>query len=320
MTFYCALPITIHYNGQSHTHLSTASTVGQALSEADITLYLADQVEPELGQPLSPEMDIYLQRSRPVSVNADGRTLHTRTHRERVGEVLADLGIVLTGLDYTNPQLDEPLGEQTAINVIRVSERFLVQQEPIPFQVQLQPDPNLELDSQRLVQDGAAGVRERRIRVRYENGQEVSRIQEDEYVAIPPVTKIIGYGTQIVVRQMDTPEGTVEYWRVIRVLATSYSASTAGTSPSEPWYGYTRLGWRMRHGIIAVDPDVIALRAQVYIPNYGIGVAGDTGGAIQGRRVDLGYDDDNLVLWYRWVDVYLLTPVPPANEINYIIE
>jgi hypothetical protein len=25
------------------------------------------------------------------------------------------------------------------------------------------------------------------------------------------------------------------------------------------------------------------------------------------------------VLWYRWVDVYLLTPVPPADQINYIL-
>jgi hypothetical protein len=32
----------------------------------------------------------------------------------------------------------------------------------------------------------------------------------------------------------------------------------------------------------------------------------------------LGYDDDNLVLWYRWVDVYLLTPVP--ERINYILD
>jgi 3D (Asp-Asp-Asp) domain-containing protein len=72
----------------------------------------------------------------------------------------------------------------------------------------------------------------------------------------------------------------------------------------------------MRHGIVAVDPSVIRLGSQVYVPGYGVGLAGDTGGAIYGRRIDLGYDDSNLVLWYRWVDVYLLTPVP--NSINYL--
>jgi 3D (Asp-Asp-Asp) domain-containing protein len=196
---------------------------------------------------------------------------------------------------------------------------LLIQQDPIPFDVVWQADASLELDTQQLLQDGAPGVRERRVRVRYENGQEVSRTLESQFVAVAPTTKIFGYGTQVMVRQLETPDGTVEYWRVIRMLATSYSASTAGTPRSSSYYGITRLGWKMRHGIVAVDPRVVSLRTRVYVPGYGPGVAGDTGGAIKGRRIDLGYDDDNLVLWYRWVDVYLLTPVPPAHEINYII-
>jgi len=35
--------------------------------------------------------------------------------------------------------------------------------------------------------------------------------------------------------------------------------------------------------------------------------------------VDLCYDDDNLVHWYKWVDVYLLTPVPPASQITWVV-
>jgi 3D (Asp-Asp-Asp) domain-containing protein len=76
---------------------------------------------------------------------------------------------------------------------------------------------------------------------------------------------------------------------------------------------------QMRHGIVAVDPRVISLHSEVYVPGYGVGYAGDTGGAIKGRRIDLGYDDDNLVLWYKWVDVYVLTPVPSPDQINYIL-
>ena len=169
-----------------------------------------------------------------------------------------------------------------------------------------------------MLQEGVPGVFERRIRVRYEDGQEVSRQVDNDYVAVPPTTKIIGYGTKIVVRTLDTPSGPVEYWRVIRMLATSYSAGTAGTPKTSPWYGRTATGMKMGHGIVAVDPRVINLRSQVYVPSYGIGIAGDTGGGIKGRRIDLGYDDDNLVLWYRWADVYLLTPVP--SRIDYILD
>jgi 3D (Asp-Asp-Asp) domain-containing protein len=76
---------------------------------------------------------------------------------------------------------------------------------------------------------------------------------------------------------------------------------------------------KMRKGIVAVDPHMIPLRSKVYVPDYGVGIAGDTGGAIKGHRIDLGYDDHNLKLWYRWVTVYLLTPVPPASQIDYTL-
>ena len=315
-----AIPISVHEGNHSIPLNTTSPTVGGALHEAGLTLYLADFVEPGLGQPLLAGTEIRIERSHPVTVLVDGRALRTRTHRDVVGDVLADLGIVLTGMDYSRPALESAVNGDITIEVTRVTERFRVEQDPIPFQVVVQPDPELEIDNQRLVQDGVAGISERRVRIRYENDQEVSRAIESEYVVVPPTTKIIGYGTNIIVRQLDTPNGPVEYWRKIYVLATSYSASTAGTPRTSPYYGITRLGWPMRHGIIAVDPDVIALRTNLYVPGYGVGVAGDTGGAIIGRHIDLGYDDDNLVLWYRWVDCYVLTPVPPLDEIDYVLE
>jgi uncharacterized protein YabE (DUF348 family) len=319
ITVHRALPFTLHEDDQAATLYTTASTVGQALHRAGLTLYLADGVQPGLGEPMSAGMHVYVERSIPVTVQVDGKTLRTRTHRERVDEVLADLGIVLTGEDYTIPPLDDPLGNDATIRVVRVCERFLVEQEPIPFESTWQPDPDLELDQpHRVMQEGVPGVFERRIRVRYEDGQEVSRNVDREYVAVPPKTKVVGYGTKVVVRTLDTASGPIEYWRVLRMLATSYSAGTAGTPKSSPWYGRTATGMKMKHGIVAVDPRVVNLRSQVYVPGYGIGIAGDTGGAIKGRRIDLGYDDENLVLWYRWVDVYLLTPVP--SRINYILD
>ena len=315
LTVRRAIPFTLHEDGRATTLYTTAPTVGEALRQAGLTLYLADNVQPGLGERMSAGRHVYVDRSIPVAIQVDGRTFRTRTHRERVGEVLADLGVVLTGQDYTIPALDASLGKDTTIRVIRVSERFLIEQEPVPFESVWQPDPDLEIDHQRVLQEGARGIFERRIRIRYEDGHEVARAVEDEYVAVPPTTKIMGYGTKIVVRTLDTPSGPVEYWRVLHMLATSYSASTAGTPKTSSWYGHTATGMKMRHGIVAVDPRAINLRSEVYVPNYGVGIAGDTGGAIKGQRIDLGYDDDNLVLWYRWVDVYLLTPVPAW--INY---
>lgn len=314
-----AVPFTLHEDERTTTFHTTADTVGEALDEAGLTIYLADRIHPGLGARVSPGMEIVLERSTPVTIRVDGRSVRTRTHREQVGEVLADLGIVLTDRDYTRPSRETTLDGEATIEVVRVSERFLIEQEPIPFESIWRPDPELEIDHRKLLQEGAPGVRERRIRVRYENGQEISRTLENEYVALQPTTHVRGYGTKIVVRTLDTASGQVDYWRKIRMLATSYSAATAGVSPASDWYGRTATGARMRHGIVAVDPRLISLGSEVYVPNYGVGLAADTGGAIKGKRIDLGYDNDNLQLWYRWVDVYLLTPVPPSSQIDYTL-
>ena len=111
----------------------------------------------------------------------------------------------------------------------------------------------------------------------------------------------------------------ITYWRKIRMSASSYSAGTAGVSPDKPWYGRTYTGEPMRFGIVAVDPKIIPLRTGVFVPGYGKGEALDTGSAVISRRIDLGYDDDNLVLWSKWVDVYLLWPPPPDYQITWVI-
>jgi uncharacterized protein YabE (DUF348 family) len=294
---------------------TTASTVGEALLEAGIRLYRADKVFPDPATPVFDGMHVQVQLSLPVSVRLDDHIMRTRTHRARVGEVLADLGVTLNGQDYAVPPLDASLREGLEIRVVRVTESVIVEQSSIPFEVVWQPDPDSEIDTQRLLQEGEPGVLERRIRLRYEDGRVVDRWVEGESVILPPSNRVMGYGTKVIVRQLSTPSGVVEYWRVLKCLATSYSASTAGVSRSSPSYGRTATGRRMGHGIVAVDPNVIPLGTRVYVPGYGVGLAADTGGAIWGKRIDLGYDDNNLELWYAWVDVYLLTPVP--SNINY---
>jgi 3D (Asp-Asp-Asp) domain-containing protein len=206
-----------------------------------------------------------------------------------------------------------------AIRVVRVKEEMVIEQDPISFETAWQPDPNLELDHQRLDQEGADGVTKRRIRTVYEDGEEVEQVLEAEWVDCEPTNKIIAYGTKIVLRELETPDGVLKYWRKIRVLATSYTAATSGKSPDHPQYGVTFLGWPMRKGIVAVDPTVINLETEMYVPGYGVGVAADTGGKIRGRHIDLGYEEDDLQWWYKWVDVYLLAPAPPADQIRWVL-
>jgi len=69
-------------------------------------------------------MRVYIERSLPVSIGADGQTLRTRTQRSTVGEALAQEGVALVGQDYSLPAPDTPLSTDMAIRVVRVREEI----------------------------------------------------------------------------------------------------------------------------------------------------------------------------------------------------
>ena len=98
-----------------------------------------------------------------------------------------------------------------------------------------------------------------------------------------------------------TPQGTLKYTKKLSVFATSYDSTCYGCS------GTTALGLKAGYGVIAVDPQVIPLGSKVYVPGYGIAIAGDTGGAIKGNVIDLGFDSIKTGWWSsRQTDLYIL--------------
>jgi uncharacterized protein YabE (DUF348 family) len=316
---YRAIPITVDDGHMPFVINTTAQSVGEALRDAEITLYLGDKVHPSLGSPVSTGLRVFIERSTPVSLKVDDRLIKTRTRGKTVGDALTEIGIGVAGLDRVTPALDAELYDNVEITIVRVHEEIEIDEDIVPFETIFQGDPNLLIDTQQVVTPGAEGITRRRTRVRYENGEEVARTLEDTWIAQEPAQRVIAYGQKLEPRTFTTADGqTLTYWRKIRMSATSYSASTAGVSPDASYYGRTRTGDRMRFGIVAVDPSIIPLHSKVYVPGYGVGDALDTGSAIRARRIDLGYDDSNLVLWSRWVDVYLLWP-PPTGPITWVL-
>ncbi|MBT2583828.1 DUF348 domain-containing protein [Planococcus sp. ISL-109] len=77
------------------------------------------------------------------------------------------------------------------------------------------------------------------------------------------------------------PTGGKEFY----VSATAYTASCTGCS------GITATGINLKANpglkVIAVDPRVIPLGSKVWVEGYGNAIAGDTGGAIKGNKIDL---------------------------------
>jgi len=313
------LTVTIQEGGQQQVVRTAAQTVGGVLEENNIEIFAADGVEPPLGSWLEPEMVIQVQRSFPLSIQVDGRLMQVRSHHTNALDVLAEVGIGLVGYDYTRPGPEVPLQPNSTIEVIRVTEDFRFVDEPIPYQTLWQASDELDIDTRAVISYGAPGIKRQRIRVRYENGVEASQTVDSEWVAREPVNEVMGYGTRINIGTVNTPEGPREYWRVVRMRVTAYTAASSGKSPGDPGYGITASGRPAGTGIVAIDRSVVPFGSEVYVPGYGVGYAGDTGGGVRGRWIDLGYDEDEYRSWSGYVDVYYLTPIPAPEDINYLL-
>jgi len=90
--------------------------------------------------------------------------------------------------------------------------------------------------------------------------------------------------------------GTKNSGKKIMVSATAYTAYCNGCS------GTTATGINLRENpsakVIAVDPNVIPLGTKVYVDGYGYAIAGDTGGAIKGNKIDLFMESSSEA--YSW--------------------
>ena len=306
-------------DGRQYLIRTSAATLGAALQESGRTIYAGDLVTPPLNTPIETDLDVQIIRAERLSVQVDGREMQILAVGNTVGEALASAGVVLTHLDYSIPAVEDQLPESRSIKIVRVEEAVQVELEPVPFETVYQPLDTLELDSIQVVNAGTYGVLQNRVRIRLEDGVEISRTVDEARVVVEPEPRILGYGTKIVVRTLSTSYGTIEYWRSIPIYATSYSPCNLGVSYCGD---RTASGKSVQRGIIGVIRSWYNLMRgwPVFVPNYGPGTIEDIGGGIAGRDwIDLGFTDENFEPWHQWTTLYFLTPVPPLDSIPWIL-
>jgi len=300
--------------------LTAETTLDSALLTAGYTLYEADIISEPLDTPVTPNLEITIERALPLVLHVDGVDAPVRTHAESVQEMLKERGIALQERDYVIPASDALISPDMDVHVVRVTYESVIDEVDMPFQTTYIPNPDMALDELVEVQEGTPGVLNRQTQVRYEDGAEVSRIPQGEWVAGQPEARVVAYGTKIILRTEVVDGVEITYWRKLRMLATSYSPLTAGSKqPGDPFFGLSATGAEVVRGIVATDPRVVPLGTNLYVPGYGTGKALDIGGAVKGMRIDLGYDDTNLVLWNNWTEVYLTPPVPAPDQMVWIL-
>ncbi len=296
--------VTIIDNGRQTVVKTMKSTVAEVLQQNDIKVEPCDYISLPMDYKLKRnEMNkITIKRAVPVNLIADGEERTIMTYRETVGDVIGTCGIAMNDSDrLEGVSADDRVTSNMDIRIVRVNEKLVTENVEIPYSVVRKENRSLAKGVEKVITKGQPGVKERLFRVVTEDGKEVLRELIKESVVKNPVSMVVEFGS-LMTKKTSRGE-SLRYNKVLDMVCTAYTASYADTGkrPGDPLFGITASGMKAREGIVAVDPKVIPLGTKLYIeiegstPDYGFAIAGDTGGAIKGNKIDLYYDDVNFV-------------------------
>ena len=299
--------VTFTSNGATSEHATTAKTVGDFLKERGLTATDADFVSPALPTPLSDTIAVTYRQAIPV-------TIETSKIRETVTSSLVDVGALLENEhinlgkhDEVSASLSDPLIANEVIHITHVLNWTRTTKQHLAQRVIKRIDFSLPPGTTHIIAQGHAGEKDTIVEYTQRDSGSVQRRVIAMRVIRKPSTRIIaqGIGEYTAFAQMakyGLQKTSYISASAINMVATAYTAGCYGCS------GITASGYRAGHGIVAVDPRVIPLGTRLYIPGYGAAIAGDTGGAIVGNRIDLGFNSlrDAFQFGRRSVTVYRL--------------
>lgn len=255
------------------------------------------EIKPEAPKPEATQpAESIVPGKKSIQIRRFGTAKEFVTHHNTVADVLKDMKINMEGRS-SYPSSETKITDGMVIHVLGRKSFVSHEEVEVPFQTKTIDDPELTFGEKKVEK---AGVKGKDI-VTYENITRIGyeqKIELDRRHVTAPVDEIVRQG---IAQSVLTPEGYKRYKKKIYGEATAY---TWGGGAS----GTTSLGLLPKRGIVAVDPRMIPYYTKMYIPGYGMAIAGDTGGAIVGHRIDLFMD--SLYECYQWgrrdVEIYIL--------------
>lgn len=280
-------------------------TVEGFLEERDLSVSEYDKMNVSKSDLLIDGMELNIRRGVPVTVVVRGEQKLLSATSATVEEMLAENNILTAEADEITPARGEAVISGMTVTVVSVTSDYVVETTEIPFETVEQEDASLYKGEKKVVTEGVNGTLDTMYHIVWHDGAEISREAVGEAVTLAPVNKVVSVGTKekVVAVKASTEgaarvnlssRGDMRYKKKLTVTATAYDTSPAQNGG----HSKTALGMTPRFGIVAVDPRVIPLGSRLYVESvdeggswvYGYAIAGDTGGAIKGNRIDLCYN------------------------------
>ncbi len=275
--------------------LVSLATTGSSEDASNYTIGLASDEE-VVGRPAVP-----------VTLSVDRRTRIMSVAPETVRALLDAQHIRVGPNDDVSPGLDTAVTAHDFVRVVHISVWTSRVRVHFAARTRTENDARIALGRTRTLDLGRPGLREITYRCSRRSDGRTTRTKIGMHIEREPRPRVIARGTRV---SQSLARVAVQGFEsalhfagsALHMIATAYTAGCYRCS------GITASGMRAGFGIIAVDPRVIPLGTKLFIPGYGRAVAGDTGGAILGNRVDLGMntDQDAMQFGRRPVTVYVL--------------
>ncbi|AEF92956.1 3D domain-containing protein [Desulfotomaculum nigrificans CO-1-SRB] len=248
-----------------------------------------------------------------VTVIADGRIYPLLQFQGTVADSLDKANVTLRRADIVNAPLNSPVVDGQRIRVARVEEEILISDQMVKFQTEKRWDPGLYPGQQKVVQKGTCGLTRNYIRVIYHDGQEVKRETIKKEMVRKSRPLILAYGARVTVSRGQVRPSRAYATRAAEAAALAQPIGngrvvTAVATAYTHTGNRTATGIRPYVGVVAVDPRVIPLGTKLYVEGYGPAIAADTGGDIEGNRIDVFFDSRQQAMNWgrRQVKVHIL--------------